>query len=109
MVFMPPLFKKEQPMYASIRRYQATATVDELVQRVNEGFLPLISQAPGFLAYYVVEAADGMVASISLFETQAGAEASNQLAATWVSENLARMVASPAEVTAGEVRVQHTA
>jgi hypothetical protein len=75
-------------MYASIRRYEASVEVEELVKRVNDGFIPLISQAPGYIAYYVVDAGDGVLASISLFETQAGAEESNRLAANWVSENL---------------------
>ena len=95
-------------MYASIRRYKASS-VDEAMGRVSEGFVPLISKGPGFIAYYVLDAGDGVVASISLFETQAGAEESNRLAATWVKENIAPLVSGPPEITAGEVKVHKVA
>jgi hypothetical protein len=49
---------------------------NELKQRVNEGFLPLISDGPGFIAYYVLNAGDGVVTSISIFESKAKAEES---------------------------------
>ena len=96
-------------MYVAIRRYKMDpGTVDELIQRVNEGFVPIISQAPGFTAYYVLDAGNGMVASISIFADRAGAEESNRMAADWVRQNLASLLPSPPEITAGEIRVQRT-
>jgi hypothetical protein len=41
--------------------------VDELMRRVEEGFVPIISNAPGFIAYYALDAGEGVVASISIF------------------------------------------
>ena len=77
-------------MYASIRRYRTVAGAStELAQRVDQGFLPIISSAPGFIAYYVVDAGNDVVASVSIFQDQAGAEASNRTAADWVKANLA--------------------
>jgi len=98
-------------MYASIRRYEgiAPASVDELTRRVQEGFVPIISKQPGFVAYYAVIAGQGVVASISVFEDQAGAEASNRAAADWVKENLADLLQNPPQITAGEVTVHKTA
>ncbi len=91
-------------MYASIRRYQVDpGSVDEVVKRAEEGFMPIVGGVPGFNAYYIVNAGDGVVASISLFEDQAGAEESNRLAADWVKDNLAPLVTGPPEITAGEV------
>lgn len=95
-------------MYASIRRYKVSS-VDEVVQRASAGFVPLISQGPGFIAYYILDAGDGVVASISLFETQAGAEESDRMAASWVQENIAPLVSGPPEITAGEVKVHKVA
>lgn len=96
-------------MYASIRRYNMEpGSVDELMRRVNEGFVPIISQAPGFMAYYAVNGGGGVVASISVFETQAGAEESNRIAADWVRRNLASLLPMPPEITAGEVGVHQT-
>jgi hypothetical protein len=80
-------------------------SVDELMRRVNEGFVPIISRGAGFMAYYAVNAGGGVVASISVFETQAGADESNRMAADWVKQNLASLLPTPPEITAGEVGV----
>ena len=93
-------------MYASIRRYSTVKGASaELAQRVNQGFLPIISSAPGFIAYYVVDAGNDEVASVSIFQDQAGAEASNREAADWVKANLATLVAGAPDITAGVVTV----
>jgi hypothetical protein len=83
--------------------------MDEIRQRVNEGFVPIITKAPGFVAYYLVDAGDDVVASISVFQEQAGAKESNRMAADWVRENIASLVASGPEITAGEVVVHDAA
>jgi heme-degrading monooxygenase HmoA len=94
-------------MYASIRKYKIRpGKAKELAQRVNEGFVPIISKAPGFVAYYVVDAGNDVVASFSLFRDQAGSEESNRMAAAWVRENLAAFFGGSPEITAGEVTVQ---
>jgi hypothetical protein len=72
---------------------------------VNEGFVPLISQVPGFLAYYWVDAGGSVMVSTSIFEDQAGAEESNRRAADYVRENLAVLLPNPPQITAGEVVV----
>ena len=98
-------------MYASVRWYEMDdhAAVDEAMRRVEEGFAPIISKASGFIAYYALDAGDGVVVSISIFTDQAGAEESNTVAAEWVMENLASLVPDPPEITAGEVKVHKTA
>ena len=87
-------------MFTSIRRYQ-TDSADDLTQQVNTGFLPLISTAPGFIAYFAVNAGKGVWSSVSIFETQANAEASNRIAADWVKKNLSHL--GTPQITAGEV------
>ena len=97
-------------MYASVRRYQTDASqIDELTRQVNEGFLPIVSSVPGFVAYFVVNAGNGTVASVSVFDSQEGAEASNQKAASWVQDNLASMMQGPPQITAGDVMAHKTA
>jgi hypothetical protein len=76
---------------------------------VNQGFVPIISKAPGFVAYYVVDAGNDVVASVSVFQDQAGAEESNRMAADWVKENIASLVSGSPEITAGVVTVHKTA
>ena len=92
-------------MYTSIRRYEIDPkNVDELVRRVESGFIPIISKAPGFASYAIIDAGNGVVASMSTFQDQAGAEASNRMAADWVKESLAGILPTPPLVTAGEIR-----
>ncbi len=97
-------------MYVTVRRYEMHPfAVDELMRRVEEGFAPIISKAPGFIAYYALDAGEGVVASVSMFADQAGAEESNRLAADYVRANLASLVPNPPEITAGDVQVHKAA
>ena len=95
-------------MYATVRRYEGVTNPSEAARRVNEGFVPLISQIPGFVAYYWVDAGGGVMISTSVFQDQAGAEESNRRAADWVRQNLASLLPNPPQITAGEV-VAHKA
>lgn len=95
-------------MYATVRRYEGVTDPSEAARRVNEGFLQLISQIPGFVAYYWVDAGGGVMISTSVFEDQASAEESNKRAADYVRQNLVSVLPNPPQITAGEV-VAHTA
>jgi len=93
-------------MYASIRRYKVRpGAATEIAQRVSQGFVPIISKAPGFAAYYIVDAGNDVIASVSVFQDQAGAEESNRMAADWVKQNIASLFSGPPEITAGAVTV----
>ncbi len=97
-------------MYASIRRYKVRRGAEaEVVQRANERFVPIISEASGFVAYYIVDAGNGVLATISIFQDRAGLEESNAIAAEWVEEHLASLLPNPPTITAGEVKVHKTA
>jgi len=93
-------------MHVSIRRYQLDpASIDEVTRVINESFIPIISQGPGFIAYYVLDGGDGVVATVSVFEDLAGAEESNRMAADWIRQDAASLFPTPPEITAGEVKV----
>ena len=97
-------------MYASIRRYKTSlGAAAEIAQRVNQGFVPIISKAPGFIAYHLVDAGNDVVATVSVFQDQAGAEESNRMAADWVKSSIASLLSGPPEITAGTVTVHTTA
>jgi hypothetical protein len=99
---------KEDPVYAAIRQGKAkTGRAEELTRRIKEGAIPIISDVPGFMAYYVVYAPDDTVTAISIFNNYAGAEESNRRALTWIEQNLAPLLAGPATALAGPVIV-HT-
>ncbi len=94
-------------MYAVIRRYNiAPGSADTIVQKVNESFLPLISQAPGFIGWHLINPGDGTIASISIFEDKAGAEASTKTATDWVRQNLASLIRTAPVIMTGEVVAQ---
>jgi len=102
----PDSERKADEMHLAIRRYRVDpGSIDEVIRRVDEGFVLTISDAPGFLAYYALNAGEGRIATISVFEDQAGAEQSNEMAADYVKENLASLLPEPPEITAGEVEV----
>jgi hypothetical protein len=90
-------------MYATVRRYEGVTDPAEAGRRVNEGFVPLISELEGFIAYYWVDAGNGVMVSTSVFETQAAEEASNERAAGFVRDNMVELLPNPPQITAGEV------
>jgi heme-degrading monooxygenase HmoA len=93
-------------MYASIRKYYIKpGTAEEFLRRVRGGFVPLISQEPGFQAYHVLQVRDDEIISVSLFDTQAGAEDSVRRAADWVAKNIASFIQGLPEITVGEVKI----
>lgn len=90
-------------MYAAIRRYKAKpGSASELARRGQEGFVPLVSRVPGFIAYYGMAVGNDVV-TISIFEDQTGEEESTRLAVEWVKQNLAEFLDGPPEVIAGQV------
>jgi hypothetical protein len=50
-----------------------------------------------------------VVASVSVFHDLAGAEESNRMAADWVRQEIASLMAGPPEITAGEVKAHQAA
>ena len=91
-------------MHAAVRIYQVDPDkVDEFKQRVNETFMPIIKEAPGFRAYYSLDTGDGRIASVSVFDDRAGAEASTKMAADNIRQNMASVAPIPPEVLEGEV------
>ena len=93
-------------MYAAIRQGKAKAGMaEELARRIKEGAIPIISDVPGFQAYYVIYAPDDTVTAISIFNDYAGAEESNKRGLVWIEQNLTPLLVGPATATSGPVIV----
>jgi hypothetical protein len=90
-------------MYVAVRRYEDVSDAQKVAQLVDEGFIPIISEMPGFVAYYLVNAGDGVMVSTSVFEHKDAEEQSNFRAGEFVAEHLAPLLPNPPQVTAGEV------
>ena len=90
-------------MYVTVRRYEGVSESQKVAQLVDEGFIPIISEMPGFVAYYFVDAGDGVMVSTSVFEHKDAEEQSNFRAGQFVAEHLAPLLPNPPQVTTGEV------
>ena len=98
-------------MFATIRRYEAIdqARTNELVKKADETLVPSLSELPGFSGYYLIEAGNGVMSSISFFDTSAQADESTRLASNWVREQkLETALPNPPKITSGEVVVHKT-
>jgi hypothetical protein len=90
-------------MYAVIRHYPTVrGDVDEIVRIDREGFVPMIRDIRGFVSYGI-GAGEAGVASVSMFETESGADESNQKAAAFVQNRLASALPDPPRITKGRV------
>jgi hypothetical protein len=89
-------------MYTVIRRYQGVLEADEVARRAVEEFAPTLRDRPGFQGYWVVNAGDGVLSTISVFDTEEAAAESTAAAATWVHDTMPNLVPNPPRVTAGE-------
>ena len=58
-------------MHATIRRYEGVDQnrTDELTRKVNGTLVPKLEKLPGFAGYFLIEADNGVVSSLGLFET----------------------------------------
>jgi hypothetical protein len=93
-------------MHATIRRYDGVdqARTDELTRKVGESLLPQLSKLQGFKGYYLIEAGNGVISSLGLFETPEQCDESTKVAASWVrDEKLENAFPNPPKITSGKV------
>ena len=88
-------------MHTVIRRYEGAGDSAEVCRRAVEEFAPMLGDRPGFQGYWAVDAGDGVLATITVFETEEAALESTSAAKAWVAENLPELAALPPQVTAG--------
>jgi hypothetical protein len=97
-------------MFATIRRYEGVdaSRTDELTEKVNDTLMQRLSKLPGFGGYYLIEARDSVMTSLSLFETAAQADESTNVVRGWVQEEeLEKALPNAPKITTGEVIAQH--
>jgi hypothetical protein len=98
-------------MFATIRRYESIdqARASELVKKADETLLPSLTELPGFSGFSLIEAGDGVMSSITYFDTSAQADESTRLASSWVREQkLETALPNAPKITNGEVVVHKT-
>ena len=93
-------------MHATIRRYEGVdqnRTV-ELTGKVNETLVPKLSKLEGFKGYYMIEASNGIISTVGIFETAEQADESTRVAAGWVrDENFESALPNAPKITSGKV------
>ena len=93
-------------MFATIRRYEGVdvTRINEVTGKVNETLVPQLRDLPGFAGYYLIEAGNGVMSSLGLFETREQADESTMLVTKWIaSEKLERAIPNPPKITSGKV------
>ena len=92
-------------MYAVVRHYhfkkEDSEKIDKLIQ---EGFVPLLKAAQGFVRYYWLDTGEGEGASLSVFNDKAGADESVRLAADFVREHMSTLLIQKPEVIEGPIK-----
>ena len=98
-------------MHATLRRYEGVdrERTDELTEKVTDSLMSRLGELPGFIGYYLIEAGDGVMTSISLFETSAQADESTRVASEWVREQeLEAALPDAPKMTSGPVIAHKT-
>jgi hypothetical protein len=93
-------------MHATIRRYEGVdrSRSAELTRKVNETLVPKLEKLPGFAGYFLVEADNGVVTSLGLFETPEQGLESTKLVETWIrEEKLDSIVPNKPMITSGKI------
>jgi hypothetical protein len=65
-----------------------SGTAKEVGDQAREGMLSVFRAHPGFQAYGLAETQEGKLVSVSLWNSDEEAEQANELAASWVRENI---------------------
>lgn len=93
-------------MHATIRRYEGVdaARTTELSSKVNETLVPRLRDLPGFAGYYLIEAGDGVLSSLGLFETSEQADESTRVVEKWIAdEHFTAAIPNAPKITSGKV------
>jgi len=93
-------------MHATIRRYEGVDATrkTELTGKVNEKLVPELRKLPGFAGYYLIEADNGVMSSLGLFETADQADASAKFVAQWIrDEHFDTALPNAPKITNGKV------
>jgi heme-degrading monooxygenase HmoA len=93
-------------MFTSIRKYRVRhGSADEIARRVQEGFVPLVRQMPGFRSYQLLDGGPDVLITVSTFDSADEAFASNEQAANWVRNNVLELTRGMPEVMVGNALV----
>jgi hypothetical protein len=93
-------------MYAAIRQYEmGSGSVDDLLRMADDGLADALSVLPGFVRYEVIVSGADEIVSVTTFEDEASAVRSNEVAAVFVRDHLARFELNLTSALSGEIGI----
>jgi hypothetical protein len=80
--------------------------VEEVMELIGEGYVPLAREIPGFVAYFgSADPVSGSQAYVGVFDDRAGADESTRVAREWLTENSYTFFAGDPTVAEGVIGV----
>jgi hypothetical protein len=103
---LQPLHAASGSEFCALRRYVLRdGSINELLRRVDESFAETVQTVDGFRGYVVLELGNDELVTLTFVRDRAGAAASDEMAARFVSEELADFDLVRTDARAGDVRV----
>ena len=96
-------------MYVMIRRYRLAGSSEELLRRIRQEFVPIVTSLPGFKAYHLVDCGGLEAMSISFWESKAEARRSSEEARKWISKSALGLIPFPPDKLEGDTVLDITA
>ena len=96
-------------MHATIRRYEGVdmTRTNEVASKFKETLVPQLRELPGFEGYYLIQADNGVLSSLGLFQTSEQDAESTKLVSKWISdENFTKAIPNEPKITSGKVVAQ---
>ena len=96
-------------MHATIRRYEGvdTTRTNEVASKVEQTLVPQLRKLPGFAGYYLIEADNGVLSSLGLFQTADQGDESTKVVSKWMTdENFNTAIPNAPKITSGKVVAQ---
>ena len=96
-------------MHATIRRYEGVdmTRTNEVASKVKETLVPQLRKLPGFEGYYLIQADNGVLSSLGLFQTSEQDAESTKLVSKWITdENFTKVIPNTPKITSGKVVAQ---
>lgn len=91
-------------MYAAVRLAPVKpGKVEEVGALIRDEFVPMMQEQGGLTNYFLVKSGEDKVITVSVFESEDHAVASNDMARSWAKQRLGELLAGPLQTEEGEV------
>lgn len=91
-------------MFAVLRRYRVRlGTVAQAVAQTEENLVPLLKQVPGFVAHYLLDTGDSIVAALTVFDTKEAAASAAGVLSGWFRNDWPAFQLLPPDAIVGEL------